>query len=167
MNGHYAFALHTVGCNQSGRRSCASRSAGTSLAEVLVTVVILNIGILTAASLLNDSLQALGDNRHQHRAVRLGADLAELLGNTRATLAPHVLTPADHACERNVCTPQQFLEHSLHGWHLRVSQTLPGGRGNVELQTTGEQTSADITVQWMNRGSRTAHYLTRAALRPD
>ncbi len=166
MNNRCVINRHNVGCSKSARFTSGHKTAGTTLTEVLVSVVILNIGILTATSLLNESLQSLGDNRHQQRAVRLGADLAELLGNTRATLASHVTTPANHGCERSICNPQQFLEHSLHSWHERTTQLLPGGHGNVELQTTGDQTIAHINVQWVPRGSRTAHYQTQVALLP-
>jgi Tfp pilus assembly protein PilV len=134
---------------------------------VLVTVVILNIGILTAARLLNESLQSLGDNRYQQRAVRLGADLAELLSHTSVAYAAHVTSPANHGCERSICNPQQFVEHSLQMWHARATQLLPDGRGSVELQTAGDQTIAHITLLWTPRGAQSVRHHTQATLLPD
>jgi hypothetical protein len=117
--------------------------------------------------MLNDSLQLLGNSVYQHRAIRLTADLAELLGNTRASIASGAPTPANHDCEHNICSPQQFLEHNLQYWHARAAQLLPDGSVDVELQTTDEHTRAQIIVRWTQRGSTGASHLTQTALLPD
>jgi len=99
--------------------------------------------------------------------MRLAADLAELLGNTRASLASGMTTPASYNCAYNLCNPQQFLEDSLLHSHERAAQLLPGGTISMELQTAGEQTVAQITVHWAARGSTVARYRTQTMLLPE
>ena len=123
--------------------------------------------MLTAARLLNDSLQLLGDSRYQQRAIRLAADLAELLGNTHASLASGTPTPAAHNCAYSICSPQQFLEHNLQYWHERAAQLLPGGSVSIGLQTAGEQTLAQIIVRWTPRGSTVISHRTQTTLLAD
>lgn len=123
--------------------------------------------MLTAARMLNDSLQLLGDSVYRQRAIRLAADLTELLGNTHASMVSGTPVPASHDCEHGICNPQQFLEHSLQYWHARAAQSLPDGNVRVGLQTSGEDTLAQITVRWTTRGSTTASHLTQTTLLPD
>jgi hypothetical protein len=123
--------------------------------------------MLTAARVLNDSLQLLGDSLYQHRAMRLAADLAELLGNTHASTVSDAPTPANHDCEHSICNPQQFLEHNLQYWNARAAQNLPGGNISVGLQTAGEHTLAQITVRWTLRGSTVASHPAQTRLLPD
>jgi len=118
--------------------------------------------------MLNDSLQLLGDSVYRHRAIRLAADVAELLGNTHAATVSGATTPANHDCERSICNSQHFLEHNLQYWHARAAQNLPGGNMSVGLQTAGEDTLAQITVRWTLRGSNNvASHLTQTTLLPD
>ena len=145
----------------------AQHLMGGTLTEVLVTVVILNLGMLTAARMLNDSLHLLADSGYQQRAIRLAADLTALLSNTRASLASSTSTPDNHNCEYSICSPQQFLEHSLHYWNLRATQLLPDGSIGLELQTSGQQTLALITVRWTPRGSLATSHRTQTILLPD
>ena len=145
----------------------AQRITGSTLTEVLITVVILSLGMLTAARMLNDSLQLLGDSRYQQRAVRLAADLAELLSNTSASLASAISTPASHDCENSICSPQQFLEHNLHYWDARAAQLMPDGSIGFELVTAAGHARALITVHWSPRGSTAASYHTQTTLLPD
>jgi hypothetical protein len=124
--------------------------------------------MLITARMLNDSLQLLGDSVYRHRAIRLAADVAELLGNTHAATVSGATTPANHDCERSICNSQQFLEHNLQYWHARAAQNLPGGNISVGLQTAGEDTLAQITVRWTLRGSNNvASHLTQTPLLPD
>jgi hypothetical protein len=123
--------------------------------------------MVTAARMLNDSMQLLGDSRYRQRAIRLAADLAELLGNTRTSLVSGTPTPANHNCAYSICSPQQFLEHNLQYWHERAAQLLPGGSVSFELQTAGEQTFAQITVHWTPRESAVASHRTQTTLLPD
>jgi type IV pilus modification protein PilV len=139
-------------------------SAGSTLAEVLVAVVIASIGMLTVTNLLINGLQLLGDNRHQQHAMGLAADLAEIIGHTPAAHWPAITGSAAHGCEHSVCNPRDFAEHSLLRWHERIGQLLPEGRGRLEVEAGGDQAVAHIIVQWATTGSGTASYQRQVAL---
>lgn len=142
------------------------RERGATLAEVLVSVAILSLGLLAAATLLNESLQLLGDNRNRQRAVRLAADLAELLGHADAKLAASLTTPAKHDCVSSICNPDQFLEDSARHWQERIDQFLPEGSGEVELLMSDGRAVAQITVRWQQSRSETAMHRMQVALLP-
>jgi type II secretory pathway pseudopilin PulG len=138
---------------------------GTTLTEVLVVTVVLNLGTLLVGGMLVESIDVLGATRQQQQAARLAADLGDLLRHLSACTDIATVTPADQDCSNNVCDPQQILAHSLQRWQQRSGRLLPGGRGELELIEQDGLPVAVISLAWQQRGSDTARYSTVVALR--
>ncbi len=138
------------------RRPDDRRTRGYTLIEVLISLVILGIGVLGIAKLTlfsvrsNDSAylrtqanalaQAGADYLRANRTVALTAGYDIPLGGT-APAAPNCLAPA-------TCAPADLANYDLSQWLARIAAALPSGQGSITTLTTGNDTTAVITVQW-------------------
>ncbi|RMD78760.1 MAG: type IV pilus modification protein PilV [Gammaproteobacteria bacterium] len=112
------------------------RCRGTSLMEVLVTVVVLSVGLLGLAG-----LQA-GSQRNAHHAYLRGQAVAlayDILDRMRANPAgvqagayDQISGPvSDPGCIQAGCTPAQLAQHDAYQWQQQVASLLPGGQASV------------------------------------
>jgi type IV pilus assembly protein PilV len=134
-------------------RGLIKRSSGFTLAEVLVALAVLSVGLLGAAALAVDTVQS------QHRALlraqaqRLAGDLAERMRGNRAGLSAYQATPAEAGCVSTAvparrCTPDELARHELAAWSAELGRALPDGRGAVVLMPAGAPARFAITVRW-------------------
>ena len=134
-------------------RSGRGRAAGFTLAEVLVALAVLGVGLLGAAALTVDTVQA------QHRALlraqaqRLAADLAERLRANRAGLLAYGETPARFGCVSTTspgrrCSPSELARHELADWRQELRRTLPEGRGDLTLAAAPAPARYAVTIRW-------------------
>ena len=141
-------------------QTSASNIRGTTLTEILVAVVVLTIGMVTVAGMLNNSISSLTDSLHRQRAALLSADLAELVSAIHADASWPMNTPADYGCNIVACTPAELLAHTLHHWRRRVALRLPNGSGNIRFVDEDGLAAAAIRLEWHSRGGSQANFVT-------
>ena len=119
-------------------------SAGFTLMEVLVTIVILSIGLLGVAGLQLNSLRGNQNALESSVAVTLAAEAADRIRanlpgvrnqNTGAADQNHydLLTAAgtDPSCISSTCSVAQIAQTDAYEWFTRLEELLPGGEGVI------------------------------------
>lgn len=120
------------------------RSAGFSLVEVLVSIVILSIALLGTAGLMSSSLRNTNTAYYRSQATVLADDILDRMranltaarndGEYDIDLGPAYSAPAGSMALYD-CTE----------WATTLADTLPGGAGTVAVDANGV---AVITIQW-------------------
>jgi type IV pilus assembly protein PilV len=116
------------------------RSAGFTLLEVLVSIVILSIGLLGMAGLMAVSLKSSTTAYHRSQATVLADDI---LDRMRANLL--AARAGDYDVALGVaCTGSGIPVADCTEWKDTIDAALPGGDGSV-LVAAGTVT---IVIQW-------------------
>jgi type IV pilus assembly protein PilV len=143
------------------------RSAGFTLVEALVALVVLSIGLLGIAALYLDSLRAGRTAIYRTQAVNLASDIADRIrANRDAPVAsynvafgvPSAVTPS---CENTTgCTPEALAATDVARWKEAIGGVdlsgvlvgaLPEGDGQIVV-TAGTPNLYVITIQWSEPG---------------
>lgn len=151
-----------------------SRSAGFSIVEALVALVVLSIGMLGIAALYVESLRAGRSAIYRTQAVNLASDMADRIRANRNARASYVLAAGDAPGLRgcapdggatsSACTPDALAEDDLARWLTAIDAQLPG-RGNqnasgtvaVATPAAAPQTRQySIVVSWFEPGEQQA-----------
>jgi type IV pilus assembly protein PilV len=129
-----------------------ARSAGFSLIEVLVSILVLSFGMLGVASLLATSLSGSHTSSLRTQAIVLADDLADRMRANRATAvaaAPNNyegIAPSENRCRAVhyahrhavpvACTPAELAADDLFDWQAQLAAALPQGTGVVCIDST-------------------------------
>jgi type IV pilus assembly protein PilV len=127
------------------------QSAGFSLVEAMVTLVVLSIGMIGIASLFGHGLGAARAALYRTRAVNLAADLADRIRVNRLGGASYAGAAANHDCGAVDCAPPMMAAHELFLWTAAVAAALPNGVGTVEF-SAGTPPTFTINVTWSEVG---------------
>ncbi|MGB9429799.1 MAG: type IV pilus modification protein PilV [Gammaproteobacteria bacterium] len=153
--------------NISGSRRRAS-SAGFSLLEVLIGLVILSVGLLGIAALMgttvksNDSAYmrtqatvlaySMIDRMHANRFTATGGassyDVA--MPATAATSDPTTCTGLGAGCSGGM-----LAAYDVGQWEYDLAKRLPNGMGSITTTTVNGFTLVTITVQWNDSRAQT------------
>ena len=150
------------------------KTAGFTLVEVLVAVLVVSIGLLGVAKLVLAAVKANDSAYFRGQAT----DLAyEILDNMRANRTYALASPGyavtfgayanpGFTClgAGNTCSPQQIAEYDLYMWKLHLNPAnvgvtgltaaLPSGDGQVQMcfpsvaGCPSGQVTATITIEW-------------------
>ncbi len=118
----------------------STRNAGSSLLEVLVTMVILSIGLLGYAGMQVSSMRSTETGRMRSEVIALASDISDRLkanlqqANAGAYNGSFSEKPSPPDCDSNACTSQQMRRQDLSSWYERLS-TLPDGKGRISKTT--------------------------------
>jgi len=129
-----------------------SRCKGETMIEVLVTVIILAIGILGAASMQVTTLKDLSGSHNLSIAQIAAANLSESIrANPAGALANdyvHSSAPAGGYpdCTLIACSSSQLAAYDVGSWWNTLKRDLPSGSGRVTRQA-GSNTFV-LTVRW-------------------
>ena len=145
-------------------RQRPGRAVGFSLVEVLVALAVLAVGLLGAAALAVDTVQAQHRGMLRAQAQRLAADFAERLRGNRAGLLAYREAPARFGCVSGAspgrrCTPEELAREELADWRADIARTLPGGRGEVALSGGASPLAYEISLRWRWRDRDEGHTL--------
>ena len=164
-------------------------SAGFSLMEVLVSLVVLSIGLLGAAMLQGKALNSNTQSFLREKAVVLAHDMedrmranriATVAGNYNSADTTNYEQAANNSCTEVAgtsaanCSAQQLAAHDTFEWGIALAQALPSGTGTVCADNNpsdanacdGAGTVYSITVTWTEMQSgvaATASYRLRTA----
>ncbi len=127
-----------MGTTHSGRGSSTGLQAGTSLLEVLVTLVLLSIGLLGLAGLQASGMRVGHSSIHRSQAAQLAQDIIERMRANAADAGAYNLALGDEA---PACASAASCD--LRDWRLRL-RLLPAGTGAVTVLGRG----ATVLVQW-------------------
>lgn len=120
---------------------------GTTLMEVLVSLLVLSGGMLGIASVQSVSLRNNQAALFRTQATMLSSEIIERMrGNKTAVdndAYDDVAGAATAACFTAAgCTPNQMAAQDILDWDTAVAATLPGGTGVVCLDSTGNDGTA-------------------------
>lgn len=130
------------------------QSAGFTLLEVLIAMLILAIGLLGMASLMLTSLQNNQGAYARAQASTLAYDIVERMRANRPQAelsnSPYSLSsgsPADSAknCQNAGCTPTEMAAWDLAQWWADLQTSIPGATATIK-QISGR--SYEINVTW-------------------
>jgi type IV pilus assembly protein PilV len=142
--------------------------SGVSLVESLVALVVLSVGMLGIAALYVESLRSGKTALLRSQAVILAADMGDRIRANRAAGASYAKGVDDAgtvsaACETGGtgCNPATMAAHDLARWYEAVDAragaptSLPGGRGEVIVDTTTTPATYTIRVSWSETDQNT------------
>lgn len=135
-------------------------SAGFTMLEVLITMVILSIGLLGLAGMQANGLKSNHLAYVRSQATLLAYDMSDRMrsnmagveaGSYNSLSGAPATTPPD--CETNLCPPASMATYDYFKWSEALSNNLPTGEGAVSV-AAGIFT---ISVMWDNdkKGSGT------------
>ncbi|MGY6276213.1 type IV pilus modification protein PilV [Methylomonas sp. MgM2] len=122
----------------------ACKLKGSTLIEVLVTMVIIAIGLLGQANLIAVSLKVNHSAFARTQATLLAYDIIERLRLNRA-LAVAGSFNSNYADDSASYTGNAIQDLELHDWKANVEQALPSGQAQVSVDGNGNVT---INIQW-------------------
>ncbi|MDF3867492.1 type IV pilus modification protein PilV [Pseudomonas denitrificans (nom. rej.)] len=130
------------------------KSAGFTLLEVLIAMMILAIGLLGMASLMVTSLQNNQGAYARAQATTLAYDIVERMRANRPQAeidnSPYAITSGTPAvstkdCSANGCTPSEMAAWDLAQWWEELTTGIPGATATV-TQISGR--SYEIKLSW-------------------
>jgi type IV pilus assembly protein PilV len=143
----------------------ATRSAGFTLIEVLVSLVVLSIGLLGTAKLMLVSSRSNDSAYLRSQATELAYEILDniranqqlaIAGGYATALTAAPANPGFTCIGAVACTPGNLALYDIYQWKMRLNATsgltpagvLPNGKGSVATTLTGTQTTVVITVTW-------------------
>jgi type IV pilus assembly protein PilV len=147
-----------------------TRSAGFSIVEALVALVVLSVGMLGIAALYVESLRAGRSAVYHTQAVNLAADMADRIRANRNAGAAAWQLPANGAptpqgCVNGGvnCNPGQLAQDDQARWLLAIQNQLPGDGaatpdGTIAVNTLAVPNQYTITVTWSEPGNEQLSY---------
>ena len=147
-----------------------TRSAGFSIVEALVALVVLSVGMLGIAALYVESLRAGRSAVYHTQAVNLAADMADRIRANRSAGAavwrlPANGTPAVQGCVNAGvnCNPGQLAQDDQARWLQAIQTQLPGDGaatpdGTIEVDEVAVPNQYTITVTWSEPGNEQLSY---------
>lgn len=137
---------------------CNSR--GFTLLEVLIALVVLSVGLLGIAAMMNFSLKANDSAYMRTQAETLAYNIidkmranqnAALNGSYNISIGTQVSSPPNCVTSSNTCTSAQVAQYDLNAWKTNLASTVTGmpcGDGSVALNPNNGIYEITVTVQW-------------------
>lgn len=145
------------------------RVRGTSLVEVLVSLIVISVALVGAAGVQIKAMKFGQVSQQRSIAVQHAGAIAERM---RANLAASAMvTPSPYefnfayseiptriqALESTAvtcttdCTPQQMAQRQLVDWQSQLKQGLTGGRGTIARTANAAGSPFVVTVMWVEK----------------
>lgn len=142
-------------------RSPQRRSAGFSLIEVLIALVILSVGLLGIAAMVSVSLKSKDSSYYQTQATALAQSILDRMRANRSQVAVGSYninfsgTTTAQAClgSAAACTPAQIATSDLYDWRYNITNTFPSSStvtasGKITSVAVGTSTQVTISIRW-------------------
>ena len=131
------------------------QSAGFSLVENLVALVVLSIGMLGMAALYMEGLKAERTSIFRVAAISLASDMADRIRSNPNAQGDYALPAVNNVCQNGAadCTRTQMAQDDKFHWEAQIAQRVPGGAGVVEVVPQVGTTIYRIVVSWVEAGS--------------
>jgi type IV pilus assembly protein PilV len=127
---------------------------GVGLVEVLVTLLLLSIALLTLTTLQSRSLQYNQGAYFRSQANILAGDILDRIRSSKALLTAYNLTEASYDLTATPVTGT-VAAVDVDQWRRALATGLPDGRGGISCAATNICT---ITISWseLNHSGQTA-----------
>ena len=125
----------------------SGKQAGTTLIEVLVSVVVLAIGLLGIAAMQASSVRYNHSAELRSMAIsQVNSMLDRLYANLNGVRSGHYNNasgiPADPGCSS--CSASQIAQRDIHQWNTDNANLLPAGQGTI----TANGNRYTIILRW-------------------
>lgn len=121
-------------------------SRGFSMIEVLVSIVILSIALLGTAGLMSSSLRNTNTAYYRSQATVLADDILDRMRANMTAVRAGDYTIAEGPAY--LATAGTVARFDCEEWVATLQNTLPGGKGIVEMIGAAENGIVRITVSW-------------------
>lgn len=161
-----------------------SRQAGATLIEILVSVLVIALGLLTMASVQSNSVKFQKTSEFRAIATLLASDLADRMRANQLGVAAQsyavasgsfsdgLLTAnnegAKQACgaivngELQKCTQQEMAAEDLYEWRSRLRASLPNASVHVS-QYDVAQRAIELWIAWVDAADKDSGGDSKAA----
>jgi type IV pilus assembly protein PilV len=145
------------------------RTAGFSLLEVLIALVILSVGLLGLAAMQAEGLRGSSNAQLRHQASRLVSDIVDRMranpagvtattvdGNYEIAAAETAANPESCADDTDAgvtaksCSPSEMAGYDKFLWRQHVTDLLPTGTSSI---VRAADSRFLISVGWTDRGT--------------
>lgn len=127
------------------RKRRMQRSAGFSLVEVLISIVVLSVALLGTAALTASSLKNTNNSYYRSLATILADDI---LDRMRANIIQARARRYNFADAGSIVAGSSLEHFDCVEWLNAVQDELPGGTGSVSVDVTAN--TATVVIQWDN-----------------
>lgn len=121
------------------------KQAGTSLIEILVTILIVSFGLLGVAGVVGNGLKNNHSSYGRTQANILAADIIDRMRANRND-AESVGAPYDMTLLDPTPTGASIAQQDLIAWRTALAATLPAGTGAVIMDAATKKVT--VTVRW-------------------
>lgn len=158
------------------KHTLTSRQAGATLIEILVSVLVIALGLLTMASVQSNSVKFQKTSEFRAIATLLASDLADRMranqpgaeaqGYTVASDsfsdglistdnegAPQACGTIDDLGKLQTCTPAQMAAQDLFEWRSRLRASLPNTAVHVS-QYDAAQRAVELWIAWVDAADK-------------
>lgn len=116
-----------------------NRQNGTSLIEVLVTVLVLAVGLIGFAALQTQAMRINYESLQRSLASSMAEDLFDRMRANVNDIDNYVRNFNDdkpvinNDCAENVCSPSEMASWDLNNWMTRLADRLPNSDAQVTV----------------------------------
>jgi len=131
-------------------RQRASKSAGFSLIEALVSLIVISVGMIGIAALYGQGLTAGRVALSRTVAVNLASAMAENIRANPLAKGAYAAGAANNGCAPPggaTCLPDAMAANDLFLWAQDIQANLPNGVGQVAF-ADGAPPTYTITITW-------------------
>jgi len=125
------------------------RQSGSSLVEVLVTIIVLSLGLLSISGLIVTGMKYGHNSYGSSQASWIANDIVDRMRANRdaASTPPFsynlaMTAPAPSSSSSNVA------QNDLANWRAKLTATLPSGKGSINVDSA--TLKVVVVVQWVN-----------------
>ena len=134
-------------------------TAGFTLVEVLIAMIILSVGMLGIAGLYLQSIQAGRTSVFRHHAITLAGDIADRIRANPSAGVNYQAAGQDNGCVDGTvdCTPTEMAQNDIAVWDAQAASSLPSGQVAIAFTDNAglAPDTYQITVTWTEAGSTT------------
>ena len=134
-------------------RFSRDNQTGATLIEVLITIVIFSMGLVSIGLLTAQSLATADDALLRSQAVLISQDIVDRMRVNDQVISEYTTMFSDapsssETCLNTQCLATQLVAADLFDWKSKLQVLLPEGRGQVEV--SGDEVL--VSVEWNLRG---------------
>ena len=160
-------------------------TAGFTLIEILVSLVVMSVGILSFALLQAESLRATHVSMQRTKAIHFATDIIERMRANTSAITEYTITNTaeitSHAScsDYNAgaaiddCNPSELANFDKWEWKQAIKGNtgsgvnqsgIVGGTGSVEVIGTKKPYKVSVVITWNDRSETSSYTLTSVIL---
>lgn len=136
------------------------KTAGFTMIEMLVALLILSVGLLGIAALQTTGQQATYRAYVRTQATWLAYDIMDRMRINQANAANYIVSDfasagpgggnPNNQCDEGTCDPEQLAVYDLDNWFIQIQNSLPMGEARI-ISDLAIANQYNITLRWLDR----------------